>query len=152
MTFNQQQAQPSGTSTHSQSSLPGLSGTSTSQSSQPGQSGTGTHSQSSLPGPSGVNAGYSGQPVGSSTMKILQMKQVSEHKRLFSFPNGVGRRKGSNYSKKDKVKKQPSCTLKFVALSEVHALKPPTKIRERTALLNAGLGEASIQLCLDMNS
>ena len=115
-----------------------------------------TNSQSSAPGPSGVvsssplnRPGPSRQSASSSAINIVQMRQVSEHKRLFSFGNTAGKRKAS---KRGKEKKQPTCTLKFVALSEVHALKPPTKIRDRTALQNAGLGEGSIQFCLDMNT
>ena len=92
----------------------------------------------------------SGQSATSSlASNIVQMRQVSEHKRLFSFAAATGKGKSS---RKSKEKKTPTCTLKFVALSEVHTLKPPTKVRERTALMNAGLGEASIQFCIDMNS
>ena len=70
------------------------------------------------------------------------MKQVKEHKCLFSFTSGSGK---AQSGRRGKEKKRQTCTLKFVALSEVHALKPPTKIKDRTALINAGLGEASIQ-------
>ena len=78
------------------------------------------------------------------------MKQAKEHKRLFSFASGSG--KAQSGRRGVKRKKRQTCTLKFVALSEVHALKLPTKIKDRTALMNAGLGEASIQYYMDMNT
>ena len=42
--------------------------------------------------------------------------------------------------------------MRFFALSKVNDSKPPGNIRDRTRLTNAGLGEASIQFALDMNS
>ena len=144
--INSQSSHPGPSGINSQSSNPGPSGIN-SQSSRPGSSGI--YSQLNRPGLSGVNTASSGQPLSSSAINILHMRQINEHKRLFSFPNGAGKRKSC---KKDKEKKQSSCTLKFVALSEVNAVKPPVKIRDRTALINAGLGEATIKLSLDMNS
>lgn len=115
-----------------------------------GQGSSGNNIRSSNPAtPQSSRPGMpSGLPVSSSAVNTFQMRQVDEHKRLFSFSSGA--RKGKS-STKGKEKKKPTCTLKFIALSEVHASKPPVKIRDRTLLLNAGLGEATIQFQLDMN-
>jgi hypothetical protein len=77
------------------------------------------------------------------------MRQAQEHRHLFSFG---GRNVLCTNGKSNKGKeRKPTCTLKFVALSEMATSKPPRKIRDKTALLNAGLGEASIQFFLDMS-
>ena len=78
------------------------------------------------------------------------MRQAHEHRRLFSFG---GRNVLCTNGKSNKGKeRKPTCTLKFVALSEMATSKPPSKIRDKTALfLNAGLGKASIQFFLDMS-
>ncbi len=80
------------------------------------------------------------------------MRQAQEHRRLFSFGgrNVQGTDRKSGKLKKGK-ERRPTCTLKFVALSEMAVSKPPSKIREKTALLNAGIGEASIQFFMDMS-
>jgi len=46
----------------------------------------------------------------------------------------------------------PLVLFKFFCLSRVSTTKTPTAIRERTMLLNAGLGEASIQFRQDANA
>ena len=80
---------------------------------------------------------------------ITQMRQAQEHRRLFSF-GGRNVLCSNKKSKKGKERK-PTCILKFVALSEMATSKPPSKVCEKTALLNGGLGEASIQFFLDMS-
>ena len=74
--------------------------------------------------------------------------QVEEHRRLFGY-TGSGRGKYSaarRGKEKSKAKKQngPTCTLKFVCLASCNAIKPPTSVKERAALSNAGLGDTSI--------
>ena len=46
----------------------------------------------------------------------------------------------------------PNCTLKFFCLSWTDASKPPTAVRDRTVLINAGLGHSSIQFKADASS
>ncbi len=65
--------------------------------------------------------------------------QVDEHKRLFGY-----RGKGNSRGKAKKKTAGQTCTLKFVCLATCYPVKPPTSVKERTALSNAGLGDASI--------
>lgn len=51
-----------------------------------------------------------------------------------------------------KVKWIPTCTLKFFCLFQANAIKPPTAVKERTALLNASLGDATIQFQMDSST
>ena len=46
----------------------------------------------------------------------------------------------------------PTCTLKFLCLAKRDALKPPVNIKERTQLVNAGLGDSSIQFALNLGT
>ena len=51
---------------------------------------------------------------------------------------------------KDSKKKKPQlCTFKFVCLSSTNAENPPSSIKERTELCNAGLGDISVKLELN---
>ena len=77
-------------------------------------------------------------------------RSISEHRRLFSMPPCTSGRKAKG--KKTGKERRLSCTLKFYALSKMDTSKPPLQVRERTMLRNAGLGESTIQLFLDMNS
>ena len=93
-----------------------------------------------MPGPSGLNQ------LNSSTATSTS---AQEHRRLFA-PRRNPSVRGS--SGRGKGKRIPTCTLKFFCLSRVNASKPPTGVRERTLLLNAGLGDASIQFRMDCNN
>ena len=62
-----------------------------------------------------------------------------EHKKLFAAYSRTPAHSG-----KGKGKRVPTCTLKFFCLSRTDASKPPTAVRDRTILINAGLGDASI--------
>ena len=72
--------------------------------------------------------------------------QVDEHRRLFGY-SGRGKYSAARRGKeKANAKKQngPTCTLKFVCLASCNAIKPPTSVKERAALSNAGLGDTTI--------
>ena len=73
--------------------------------------------------------------------------QVDEHKRLFGY-----RGKGNSRGKSKKQSAVQTCTLKFVCLATRYPVKPPTSVKERTALSNAGLGDASIMFDLNGDS
>ena len=73
--------------------------------------------------------------------------QVDEHKRLFGY-----RGKGNSRGKAKKKTARQTCTLKFVCLATRYPVKPPTSVKERTALSNAGLGDASIVFDLNGDS
>ena len=71
---------------------------------------------------------------------------AQEHRRLFNYRSTAG----ANTSKKGK--RLPTCTLKFLCLAKRDALKPPVNIKERTQLVNAGLGDSSIQFALNLGT
>ena len=80
-----------------------------------------------------------------------------EHKKLFAAysrtPAQRNTYSGSSKGKgKGKGKRVPTCTLKFFCLSRTDASKPPTAVRDRTVLINAGLGDASIQFKAEASS
>ena len=80
-----------------------------------------------------------------------------EHKKLFAAysrtPTQRNTYSGSSKGKgKGKGKRVPTCTLKFFSLSRTDASKAPTAVRDGTLLLNAGLGDASIQFKTDASS
>ena len=93
-----------------------------------------------MPGPSGLNQ------LNSSTATSTS---AQEHRRLFAPRRNPSVRGNSG---RGKGKRIPTCTLKFFCLSRVNASKPPTGVRERTLLLNAGLGDASIQFRMDCSN
>ena len=76
---------------------------------------------------------------------------INEDRRLFGY---TGKGKGKQLKKEKSMNKRtvPMCTLKFVCLPSCCAEKPPTSVRERTALANAGLGDATITFNLDGDS
>lgn len=94
-----------------------------------------------MPGTSGAN---------SAAAAVISASATQEHRRLFA-PQKKTVTRGS-VTGRGKGKRIPTCTLKFFCLSRVSTTKPPTAIRERTMLLNAGLGEASIQFRQDANA
>lgn len=76
-------------------------------------------------------------------------QQVSEHRRLFGYAaKGKQPKRGKSVSKQ----KVPTCSLKFVCLASVNAIKPPTTVKERTMLSNAGLGDSTVTFHVDGNS
>ena len=90
-----------------------------------------------------------------STPKITTLPcvntKISEHRRLFGYAakgKGQSKKKGKAVGKRS----VPTCVLKFVCLATRDPIKPPTSVRERTALANAGLGDASITFDLDGDS
>lgn len=78
-----------------------------------------------------------------------------EHKKLFAAysrtPAQRNTYSGSGKGK-GKGKRVPTCTLKVFCLSRTDASKPPIAVRDRTILINAGLGDASIQFKTDASS
>jgi hypothetical protein len=83
----------------------------------------------------------------SHTHAELGGSQVDEHKRLFGY-----RGKANSRGKSRKQSAEQTCTLKFVCLTTCYPVKPPTSVKERTALSNAGLGDASIVFDLNGDS
>ena len=78
-----------------------------------------------------------------------------EHKKLFAAYSQTPAQRNtySSTSKgKGKGKRVLTCTLKFFCLSRTDASKPPTAVRDRTVLINAGLGDASIQFKAEASS
>lgn len=78
-----------------------------------------------------------------------------EHKKLFAAYSRTPTQRNTysvSSKGKGKGKRVPTCTLKFFCLSRTDASKAPTAVRDRTLLLNAGLGDASIQFKTDASS
>mgnify|MGYP002803922985 CR=1 FL=1 len=79
------------------------------------------------------------------------LSAVNEHRRLFNF------NKSRSYSKKNKAtskkkEKQPTCKLKFVCLATTTATAPPSSVKDKTDLCNAGLGDCTLHLDLNKSS
>jgi hypothetical protein len=76
------------------------------------------------------------------TQSVPPVSALVEQRRLFNF----GRRSQSpnTAAKPSKKKKLPTCTLKFMCLASKDGQRPPTSVRERTELANAGLGDKSL--------
>ena len=75
--------------------------------------------------------------------------QVNEHRRLFGY---AARRKQPKKGTTAQKQKLQTCSMKFVCLSSVSADKPPTSIKDRTMLANAGLGDATVTFNSDGDS
>jgi hypothetical protein len=74
--------------------------------------------------------------------------QVNEHRRLFGYAvRGKQPKKSKSFAKQ----KVQTCSLKFVCLASRSAIKPPTTIKERTMLANAGLGDGTVTFHVDGN-
>ena len=81
----------------------------------------------------------------------VSVSVVAEQRRLFGHGNQAKRPRPSNSLSKSK--RGPTCTLKFVCLaSKEEADRPPMSVKERTALANAGLGDASITFGINKSS
>ncbi len=104
---------------------------------QPGPSNPGP----SNPGPSTSNTGSTNH-LGSQSNPPLSA--AAEQRRLFNFGNRVSSANMSGKQKAAKRRKLPTCTLKFCCLSSKDADRPPSSVKERTELSNAGLGECNI--------
>lgn len=106
---------------------------------------------------SNTNMAASGTPAipENNSVNYSASSTSQEHKKLFAaYPRGHARR-GSysgNTKGKGKGKRVPTCTLKFFCLSRTDTAKPPTAVRDRTVLINAGLGDASIQFKAEASS
>ncbi|CAB4013392.1 Hypothetical predicted protein, partial [Paramuricea clavata] len=75
---------------------------------------------------------------------------ISEHRRLFNFNKSRCSTKGKAASKKKE--KQPTCKLKFVCLAATTATAPPSNVKDKTDLCNAGLGDCTLLLDLNESS
>lgn len=81
----------------------------------------------------------------------LSVSVVAEQRRLFGHGSHAKRPRSSNSLSKSK--RGATCTLKFVCLaSKEEADRPPLSVKERTALANAGLGDASITFEINKSS
>ena len=84
------------------------------------------------------------QNTNPSPAACLSASVAAEQRRLFSHGNNAKRARSSG-SSLPKSKRNATCTLKFVCLAaKEEADRPPMSVKERTALANAGLGDASI--------
>ena len=86
--------------------------------------------------------------VPSTSSSVANVGQtVAEHHRLFNYAGGKGKQscKGNNKGKKD----SSQCSIKFMCMSSCNVEKPPTSIKDRTTLSNAGLGDAVISFNSD---
>ena len=72
--------------------------------------------------------------------------QVNEHRKLFGYKKGKQPKRGKSVVKQQRVQ---TCSLKFVCLASGSSSKPPTSVKERTMLANAGLGDSTILFDLD---
>ena len=81
----------------------------------------------------------------------LSVSVAAEQQRLFGHGSQAKRPRPSNSLSKSK--RGATCTLKFVCLaSKEEADRPPLSVKERTALANAGLGDASITFGINKSS
>lgn len=81
----------------------------------------------------------------------LSVSVVAEQRRLFGHGSHAKRPRLSNSLSKSK--RGATCTLKFVCLaSKEEEDRPPLSVKERTALANAGLGDASITFGINKSS
>lgn len=81
----------------------------------------------------------------------LSVSVVAEQRRLFGHGSHAKRPRSSNSLSKSK--RGATCTLKFVCLaSKEEEDRPPLSVKERTALANAGLGDASITFGINKSS
>lgn len=68
-------------------------------------------------------------------------QNVAEHRRLFNYAGARTKQSGKGNKGKKSVSQ---CSLKFMCMSHCNVEKPPTSVKDRTALSNAGLGDAVI--------
>lgn len=94
-------------------------------------------------GPSGTRAAL---PIRPHYAVNISQRIAQEHCRLLNYRSTAG----ANISKKSKW--LPTCTLKFLCLTKRDALKPPVNIKETPQLINAGLGDSSIQFPLNLGT
>ena len=90
------------------------------------------------------------QNTNPSPVACLSASVAAEQRRLFSHGNNAKRARSSG-SSLPKSKRNATCTLKFVCLA-AKADRPPMSVKERTALANAGLGDASITFGFNKSS
>ena len=80
-------------------------------------------------------------------------KAAIEHRRLFNF--GGTRHlvnKGKHMQNAKAKAKQPATKFKFVCLTDTTACCPPSSVKEKTDLCNAGLGDTTILLEINYSS
>jgi hypothetical protein len=75
---------------------------------------------------------------------------VTEHRRLFNYAGARPKQSGKGNHKGKKNVSQ--CSLKFMCMSHCSVEKPPTSVKDRTALSNAGLGDAVISFSSEGDS
>ena len=89
---------------------------------------------------------------GPSGLQSRASKNIEEHRKLFArYPQARYGAKVDRSKRGKDPRRVPTCTLKFVCLSQMNATKPPSNVKERTILMNAGLGETSMQFQADCN-
>lgn len=79
------------------------------------------------------------QPTANLRNCVSAAASAQEHRRLFNYKTSY-----ANTKKKSK-RPAPTCTLKFLCMAKCDSVKPPLTVMERTQLVNAGLGDCSIQ-------
>ena len=83
---------------------------------------------------------YECVPANVARQRIGGNLSINEHRRLFGYGNTGNVSKGKGKA----TTKRQTCTLKFVCLGKCDPVKPPTSVKERTVLCNAGLGDTTI--------
>ena len=82
-------------------------------------------------------------------------KAAIEHRRLFNFGGTrhlVNKGKGTQNAKAKAKGKQPATKFKFVCLADTTASCPPSSVKEKMDLCNAGLGDTTILLEINDSS
>ena len=77
-------------------------------------------------------------------------QNIAEHRRLFNY--AAARVTSSNKGKRARKHNVPTCSLTFMCMGKCNVDKPPTSVKERTTLCNAGLGDAVITFNIDGDS
>lgn len=83
------------------------------------------------------------------SVPVASHRSVTEHRNLFNYAPA---RTKSNKGRRGKKHKVATYSLKFMCMGKCNDEKPPTTVRERTVLSNAGLGDAVLSFNLDGDS
>ena len=102
----------------------------------------------SIPGPSGRSRHV--QPTANLPNSISPAATAQEHQRLFNYQTSCA---NTRTQTNKKGKRAPlTWTLKFFCMAKRDAGKPPLSVKECTQLVNAGLGDSSIQFSLSQGT
>ena len=96
-----------------------------------------------------------GNEATTSSSSSTASNAASEHRRLFNFGKNrhlVTKTKGKSKQSVKGKGKQPATKLKFVCLADTSTNCPPSSVKEKTDLCNAGLGDTTILLELNDSS